>query len=59
MFKLSPNGKDMTLAPMEYGPSGKDIMVPMENTPMVYSTNGKVTFLSKIIFRRSNGHGKR
>ena len=36
LFKLSPNGRGMI-----FGPNGKDIMAPMECTPMVYNCNGK------------------
>ena len=41
LLKLSSNGKAMILASVEYSPNGKDIIVPMEHTPVVYSPNGK------------------
>ena len=38
------------MAPMEYSPNGKDIMAPMDDSPMVYSRNGKAMVLWKIVF---------
>ena len=38
------------MAPMEYSPFGRDIMVPMDYTPMVNSPNGKGMVLWKIVF---------
>ena len=47
------------MAPMEYIPNGKGIIVPIEYTLTVYSPNGKDIVSWKIIFRSGNGHGKR
>ena len=42
---------------MVYDPKEKDIMVPVENTLMIYSPNRKGIILWKIVFRSGNGHG--
>ena len=47
------------IAPMEYSPNGKDIMVPMEYTLTVYSPNGKSMVLWKTVLPSSNRQGKR
>ena len=54
MYKYSPNEKGKV-----YGPSGKDIMAPIEYTLMVYILNGKSMLPWKIVFRSGNYHGKR
>ena len=38
------------MASVEYSPNGKDIMAPMDDSPMVYSRNGKAMVLWKIVF---------
>ena len=48
VFKYSPNRKGMI-----YCPNGKDIMVSMEYTLIIYSPNGKTMVLW------NNRHGKR
>ena len=48
MFKYSPNGKDMIMAPVEKSPNGKGIMA---TTPLIYSPNGKGMVLWKILYR--------
>ena len=47
------------MAPMEYIPNRKGIMVPIEYALMVYSPNRKGIILWKIVFRSGNGHGQR
>ena len=42
--------KTWFMAPMEYSPSGKDIMAPMNYTLVVNSPNGKGMVLWKIVF---------
>ena len=41
MFKIAPMEKTWFMAPMEYIPNGKGIIVPIEYTLTVYSPNGK------------------
>ena len=47
------------MVPVEYIPNGKGIIIPIEYTLMVYSPNGKVMVLWKIVFQSGNGLGKR
>ena len=42
---------------MVYDPKRKDIMVPVENTLIIYSPYRKGMNLWKIVFRSGNGHG--
>ena len=42
------------MVPMEYSPFGRDIMAPMDYTPMVNSPNGK----GMIVFWSGNHHDK-
>ena len=44
---------------MLYDPNGKDIMVPMENTLIIYNPNKKGMILWKIVFRSGNRHGNK
>ena len=44
---------------MEYSPSEKGIMGPIEYILKVYGPNGKGIILWKIVFRSGNRHGKR
>lgn len=51
--------KTWLMVVMEYSPNDKDIMVPVEYTPMVNSPNRKNMVLWKALLEGSNGHGKR
>ena len=44
---------------MEYSPSEKGIIGPIEYILKVYGPNGKGIVLWKIVFRSGNRHGKR
>ena len=41
MFNIAPMEKTWFMAPMDYSPNGKGIMVPMDYNPMVYNPNEK------------------
>ena len=45
------------MAPTEYSPNGKGIMVPKKY--ILYSSNGKAMVLRKIVFKSGNRHGER
>ena len=51
--------KTWLMVAMEYSPNEKDIMVPVEYTPMVNSPNRKNMVLWKALLEGRNGHGKR
>ena len=46
------------MAPMEYRPNGKGILMPMKHAPMVDSPNGKGMVFWMIHFLSGNGFGK-
>ena len=47
-WNLAPE-KAWFFAPIEYSANGKNIMTPMEHTPMVYSLNEKGMVLLKVL----------
>ena len=58
-LNIAPLEMTWFMVPVEYIPNGKGIIIPIEYTLMVYSPNGKVMVLWKIVFQSGNGLGKK